>query len=125
MTSDYLMRQIETMTRALAVFVLCREELSVFDFVDEDSRVSPELFLRYSMEKLLAEGKIGQAEDLLFRMIEETPDPGFLTVGLMFYQKLLEMDEETLRRGGFTQEEIGQGLEDLARHFPQTSEETE
>lgn len=118
MSFDYLMNQIETMTRALALVVMRREGTAATEMFERDGRVSPELFLQDALDKLLAEGKVNQAENLLFQMLDSQPSPALLTAGLGFYQRLLEMDEQSLRELGFSGEEIAQGLEDLARRFP-------
>ncbi len=122
---DYLMNQIETMTRALALVVMGQEQTLASEMFESDGRVSPELFLQNSLEKLLAEGKVNQAENLLFQMLDQQPSPAFLTTGLGFYQTLLEMEEEKLQELGFSGEEIAQGLEDLARRFPLPPSEAE
>ena len=63
---------------------------------------------------LLSEGKINQAEDLLF----EDFDPKYnrdLMVALDFYNRLNNFDDNYLRENNFSREEIEEGLRDVVK----------
>ena len=104
---DWFMRQIELIVTALARLLLGKELTTSPSDGEEASRESGELLLA-----LAAEGRICEAEDLLF----ERAAPGdsiWLAAGLQFDQRLSELPEETLRQNGFSREEILLGLKDL------------
>ncbi|MBQ6274176.1 MAG: hypothetical protein IJK63_08130 [Oscillospiraceae bacterium] len=104
---DWFMRQIELIVTALARLLLGKELTSSPSAGEEAARESGELLLTLS-----AEGKICEAENLLF----ERAAPGdsfWLAAGLRFYQRLSEFPEETLHQNGFSREEILLGLKDL------------
>ena len=107
---DWFMRQIERIVTALARLLLGKELTGSPSSGEEAARESGELLM-----ELAAEGKICEAENLLF----ERAAPGdafWLAAGLRFYQRLSEFPEETLRQNGFSREEILLGLKDLCKH---------
>ena len=73
-----------------------------------------ELYLLLSA--LVRQGKLCQAEDLLFEALE---DPGqmVLDAALRFYQDLNALSDETLEAQGFSREEILEGLQHVCDIF--------
>ncbi len=56
-------------------------------------------------------GRYDKAENVLFELVET--DPLWIKKGLAFYQRLLQLSDEQLASGGFSRDEIVQGIEDL------------
>lgn len=100
---DWVMMQIQMMTQ-FVVLLLQGQQTSQND----------ELMDR--LKTLLARGAYGEAEDELFRMA----DPCNLSVlftGLWFYRALAALPPKELGRGGFSQQEVLQGMQDLAQVY--------
>ena len=105
---DWFMRQIELLVAALARLLLGKD-------VSGSSAVSPEEGAQENGELLLSlseKGQICAAEDLLFEHLDSS-DPTWSLAGIRFYEHLASLSDEELARGGFSREEILQGLEDL------------
>lgn len=66
---------------------------------------------------LARDGKINEAEDRLFAALEEGRSAAILEGGIRFYAFLLTLSRESLKVGGFTEEEIGEGFQDLLEEF--------
>lgn len=111
-SNDYLLRYIETLSRALASFVLGRPA-GIHEFMDEEAQVYGDDFLRYRLQKLLLENNLNEAENLLFETIEADPQMNYLPVALGFYEQLSEKTDEELAQNDFSRPEIAEGLEHL------------
>lgn len=111
---DYIMRQIKMLGQLLARLLL------------NSDRVKYELPLKtpYSQEdelyqalcRLLAEGKINEAENRLYEEIGQLGLPG-LRVAIDFYLQLNERDDDYLEAHDFTRTEIEDGLKNIARQY--------
>lgn len=69
----------------------------------------------------------GKAEDTLFEMLDATADDPdttaeLIVIGDMFYERLQQLDDETLVAGNLAREEIAMGVTDL-RNYPEANEE--
>lgn len=113
---DYIMYEIEKLSRLLAM-AMFHKELDTTDFVDEKGNLSGGQFLTYRLNRLVLEGQIGKAEDLLFETLEEDTGTEFLKAALDFYNDLQKLSDEKLEAGGFSREEILEGLADLREQF--------
>lgn len=68
-----------------------------------------------SVKRLLFEGKIGQAEDLLFSSIEKNKSKNSIFIAGEFYTLLMEMSDKELEEKNFSREEIMAGIKDIGR----------
>lgn len=66
--------------------------------------------------QLLKEGKINEAENMLFEEVD-TNDIKYLELALDFYNRLNEMDDEFLENNNFSRKEVEEGLKDLLKEF--------
>ena len=66
--------------------------------------------------KLIEQGRINEAEDLLFEGLN-TESKTYLKLVLDFYRRLNDLDDEFLEENNFSREEIKQGLGELADKF--------
>ena len=113
---DYIMRLIHGIARILARMFFNREleqgelALSLRQTVRESDD-----YLR----KLVDEGKINEAEDRLFELIDssgwETKELGSLI--LLFYDYVNSKDDAFLARARFSRDEIISGMEDAMRRI--------
>ena len=107
---DYIMRQIEGLSRMLARVLFDRDMESEELHLDEDGTLSGSDVLAYRLKKLLHERKINEAENLLFETLEASPLPSYGRTALDLLRTqgktiLLEIDPPidalSIRRQGF------------------------
>lgn len=116
--NDYILRMIEDMGRFLRNVVhQTQGEEEEYPVLDEDGNFSEPDFLGYRINKLIAEKKINEAENLLFETIEQDPRQAYLQVALNFYEDLNDLPEEELEACDFSREEICDGLRSLCRWY--------
>lgn len=107
--NDYIMRQIEEMTRAIAR-VIFNKETDNDEIFDEYGTISEENFMFYMLNNMLGEKKINEAENIIFEMIEENKSRENLKNALWFYNKLQKLSDDELYENDFSREEIAEGL---------------
>ena len=90
--NDYLMRQIEDMSRFLGkvLFVKTEETIPLFD---EQGNVLESGLLYKRLCSMLEEGDANSAENLLFDEVEAHPDPAYLQVAVQFYAAYFSRQE--------------------------------
>lgn len=115
---DWLMRQIETISRYVFSCLLGREsELSSDIHLETERQTSGDITpLSFRLAALVKEGRFCEAEDLLWAAVDEG-DPEALTAGLRFYTDLNELSDEMLERCVFPRDEILSGLKELCAAY--------
>lgn len=116
MGNDYIMRQIEDITRLIAHAIFMRQR-SDFDIIDEHGEVSSGQFLLYRLRKLAYSGQINEAENLLFETIDREKRDEYLAAALDFYETLGAMTDEQLLAADFSREEVLQGLKEVKNRY--------
>ncbi len=109
---DYIMRLIHEMVRSMIKLI--------FD-IDEEK---PELVLseetsRDNFNKYIAladEGKINEAENLLYRE-RDTENQECLKVALLFYSHINDFSDEKLEECNYSRVEIKDGIDDALQDF--------
>lgn len=113
MYHDFIMDEIERMTRALGK-VLFNKELDRNDLIDLDAySITEGNLLKINLSKLLSEKKINEAENLLFNELDTYLTQDKVEVGFWFYQKLHGYSDAELNAVQFSRQEIYEGLKDL------------
>jgi hypothetical protein len=111
--NDWVMRQINMLVQ-FAARVIFHKDTVEYDIKDETNLTgTDDLYLQ--IQKLLREGKICEAEDLLFENRSDTE--AYLTLALDFYQKLSKMSDEELEQRNFSRQEIYDGLKEILFRF--------
>lgn len=110
---DYILRQVEMVGRGVAK-ILELEEFSpeigdhyLNEAVDE---------LNNRLMKLLADGNINEAENLLFETIENNEgshNNDYFQLAFDFYLKVKQYDDDYLRLCNFSKEEADDGWRDI------------
>lgn len=110
MYDDYLMRMILDITRGVNTLLKKAEHPTIPTPTNElgDDELLPEI-----LKGLVSQGHIDEAENLLFRCLENYPLAENFALGLQFYEMLIAMDESELAAAGWSQDEIKEGLQDL------------
>ena len=114
MQQDWLMRQIEMMTMAIAKLLFGKDSPE-YDLKDElGQERSSELQQR--LTALLQEGKLGEAEDLLFFEMDQG-DKSILAVAVDFYKQANTFSDVELEAQGFTRTELWEGLGEVVERY--------
>jgi len=111
---DWIVYQIETLSRFLATMFL-RREPDTIQIVDEQGYVTEEGVLWAKLSGMLRRGELNAAEDLLFKEAPRYSPTTALAVAKRFYLALARMSDAELSRHGFSREEIPEGLADFGR----------
>ncbi len=109
---DYLMRSIAQLIRFLAKIVFGKDTVTYAlseDEVHEDSDN-----LHKTLVALLSDGKINEAENLLFDQFKGE-DNRHMMVAIDFYRRLNDFSDDFLLEHDFSRKEIEEGLREIAR----------
>lgn len=115
--NDYMMRKIEMMARAIAKFVFGKDTAEYEIIRDEDGRITEISLFCLRLREMADEGQIGEAEDLLFKQIDDKKETAFLEVGLDFYEYVNGKSDTFLDESDFSREEVNEGVSDLLSQY--------
>jgi hypothetical protein len=115
---DWLMRQIETITRYVFSLILGKggELTSDVHLQTKTPTDGDAGSISFRLAALVKEEKLCEAENLLYRAVEDG-DPEALTAGLRFYSALNELPDVVLERCSFPREEILSGVRELCAAY--------
>ncbi len=106
---DWILRQIEIIARYVANLVfnkrVVRYEYESSEMLSETDR------LHLTLDMLVREGKIGEAEDLLFENLQMTDK--YIELATDFYQTLNRMTDRELEEAEFSRDEVYDGYIDI------------
>ncbi len=108
--NDYIVKQINIMVKFFARVLFNKDTTECYNIKDEKGNITGKGKLCVSLRILVDEGKINEAENLLFSEIEEKKDIDLLEVALDFYEYLNEKEDEFLEENGFSHQEILEGI---------------
>lgn len=112
---DWLMRQIEAISATLAYILTGKKPKQVT--VEENQKTLSDTNQLYrQLLALVAEGKICEAENLLFAAMEEA-NPEVPDAAVGFYTDINRLSDEELEARNFSREEIKEGLQAVCRHY--------
>lgn len=114
MQQDWLMRQIEIMTMAIGQLLFGKD--SKEHGLKEELKQEQSAELKQRLDALFKEGRLGEAEDLLFFELDET-DISMLAVAIDFYQQANTMSDDELNARGFTRSELWEGLGEVVKRY--------
>lgn len=108
------MDQIQTIIDLLGR-VLLNKDNPTYDISKMDT-LSQEDELYLQLDTLLKDGKINEAENLLFDTLDGH-NMKELSIALDFYNKLNRFEEDYLRANNFSHDEIEEGLHDIMQLY--------
>lgn len=111
---DYIMRQIRDLVRFLAKILLNKDTV-IYELPDMGKYTDTD-YLYKELLFLLNQGKINEAENLLFENLD-TGNERYIELALDFYERLNNFSDDYLEKNNFSREEIEEGLEESAREF--------
>lgn len=109
---DYILRMINDLVRFLSRIIF-KKESPIYEISLNEEYAQTDV-LHKNLLALLADGKINEAEDMLFEEFNPKENRD-LMVALDFYNRLNTMDEDYLQANNFSKEEIAEGLRDMAK----------
>ena len=112
---DYIMRLIHGIALVLARLLLGKqmeEEGEITSALDREGTEKNDYLL-----KMIDEGQINEAEEILFDLLENTAwdDKQKAILAIAFYDHVNEKEDEFLEKANFSREEIISGLEDAMK----------
>ena len=112
---DYIMRLIHGIAQVLARLLLGKqmeEEGEIADALEKQEKEQNSL-----LRRMADEGKINEAEERLFDILENEnrEDRQKAALALSFYDYLNSKDDAFLEKARFSRDEIAEGLEDAMR----------
>ena len=108
--NDWAMRQVEEIGRFLAK-LLFNKETTIYEVItDENGNITDEGLLYLELKTLLRQGRLNQAENLLFERINRGENLEYLEIAIDFYSQLNNLTDEYLEAHGFSREEVKEGL---------------
>ncbi|WP_294552025.1 DUF6483 family protein [uncultured Pseudoflavonifractor sp.] len=111
LTQDWMMRQIETLTLAIAK-IMFQKDTAEYEPHGGQEVLTAADSLHAALNALLREGRIADGEDLLFSALDGD-DSSLLEVAVDFYFRLNLLSDQALEAGNFSRQEIEEGLHDV------------
>ncbi len=107
----FVTRQIKSLSKALSTIMF--DKALPENMMNEKGIISEEDFLSYRIRKLIKDGKINEAENILFNEIKNYKSEENLKIALKFYEELNKLDDEILEKDNFLRIEILEGLDEI------------
>ncbi len=104
---DWMLRQIETIAQFVAKVVFQKNTIK-YEVTDELNNTD---ILYEKINHLIKEGKICQAENILFENIEYNDK--YIELAADFYQKINALNDKQLEAADFSRDEIYEGLVEI------------
>ena len=115
--NDYIIKQINMAINFLASVLFKKDTTEYHNIKDEKGNVTYIGRTVLNLRQLADEGKINEAEDLLFDEIEKNPKIDLLEAAIDFYGYLNEKDDSFLEKNNFSRQEIFEGLHDVQKIY--------
>jgi len=115
---NYLGRQIDILARMLSMLLLGLDVTAYFDTASGHAALDGDAAsFAAQLDALVTDGNIGAAEDTLFDLLDEDAPRYVIQSAIVFYLRLNNLRDQTLEDGGFSKEEILDGLNEMKEIF--------
>ena len=108
---DWMMRQIEMMTRFVANVIFKRNDTDVhyeiIGNVDDSKTLTRTDLLFLKLQQMILEGRLCEAENELYDNMEYSDK--YIELSTDFYKRLNDMSDQQLIEGGFSRDEVYDG----------------
>lgn len=111
---DWILRQIQMIADMIAHAVFGTSAIAYMSESEAAPTEADQLYLKLDM--LIAQKRIGEAEDCLFDSIE-AGNRKHLELAMDFYQKLNRLSDEALEEANFPRQEILDGMNFIIEKF--------
>ena len=115
--NDYILKQIEMLTKFLAKLIFGKESPEYKLQYDEIANAKPIDLLCLTLRRMIDEGEINEAENLLYENIEREARAEYLEIAIDFYDRLSKLSADRLDECDFSRAEIFEGLENVKRIY--------
>lgn len=115
--NDYILKQIEMSTNFLAKLIFGKESPEYKLQYDEIANAKPIDLLCLTLRRMIDEGEINEAENLLYENIEREARAEYLEIAIDFYDRLSKLSADRLDECDFSRAEIFEGLENVKRIY--------
>ena len=115
--NDYILKQIEMSTKFLAKLIFGKESPEYKLLYDEIANEKPIDLLCLTLRRMIDEGEINEAENLLYENIEREPRAEYLEIAIDFYDRLSKLSADRLDECDFSRAEIFEGLENVKKIY--------
>ncbi len=109
-SQDWFMRQLMILTDGIRG---TREKGAKIEIPEPTNAIANDNVLPEILKGMVANGQIDEAENLLFRCVENYPLVENFHIGLDFYKTLAALSSEDLTNAGWSKDEIMEGISDL------------
>lgn len=115
--NDYILKQIEMSTKFLAKLIFGKESPEYKLQYDEIANAKPIDLLCLTLRRMIDEGEINEAENLLYENIKREARAEYLEIAIDFYDRLSKLSADRLDECDFSRAEIFEGLENVKRIY--------
>ena len=111
---DYILRMVKDLVKSIAHIVLSKSEIE-YELPEKDdySRVD---YLYVRLLELVNQGKINDAEDMLFDEIN-TSDMKQFEMAMSFYLYLNDFGDNYLESNDYSRDEISEGIKSICKEY--------
>lgn len=111
---DYILRMVKDLVKSIAHIVLSKSEIEYkLPENDEYSRID---YLYVRLLELVNQGKINDAEDMLFDEIN-TSDMKQFEMAMSFYLYLNDFGDDYLESNDYSRDEISEGIKSICKEY--------
>ncbi|WP_343337057.1 hypothetical protein TPELB_21750 [Terrisporobacter petrolearius] len=111
---DYILRMVKDLVKSIAHIVLGKSEMEYeLPEHDEYSRID---YLYVRLLELVNQGKINDAEDMLFDEIN-TSDMKQFEMAMSFYLYLNDFGDDYLESNDYSRDEISEGIKSICKEY--------
>lgn len=111
---DYILRMINDLAKSIAFIILGKNDIEYgLPSEDEYSRVD---FLYVKLLELVNQGKINEAEDMLFDEIN-TSDMRDFEMAMSFYLYVNDFGDDYLEKNDYSRDEISEGIKSICKEY--------
>lgn len=113
MRNDYIMDMIEDFGEFLLSLKAKITHNEEFSTVNHDENLGEAGLQGILLKRMCAAGNINEAENLLFDLLDEHPEPDYFYIALDFYKELSLYTDTQLADSNFSRDEIADGLREV------------
>ncbi|MBD7913164.1 MULTISPECIES: DUF6483 family protein [Clostridium] len=114
--SDYMKRLIESIGKMLVAITSGKDAIeSNIKFEEDNVSISEDGLLEIMVNKYVHEGKLDEAEKIIFEAVKSRKSRRSFEIALSFYKEISEWDESKLTKYNFSKKRIIQGLENIKK----------
>lgn len=115
---DYIKRMIKSIGQMLVAIV--KGKNAIENNMNEDNYdviISEDGLLEIMIKKYISDGKINEAENMLFKAISSHKSTKNLELALFFYDEINKLDKDKLERYNFSKQGIVEGLKEVKKLY--------